>query len=108
MQYKALISFSGLISMSMGEVREIADQKIVNDLLKAGYIQPNVGSEPRPSAVIDKSKIVDNEPPSKANKEVHDNHREAGQSRQCLDGAKRSKKEEVKKTRKGGKKKSEN
>ena len=99
MQYKALISFSGLISMSMGEVREIADQKIVNDLLKAGYIQ---------AAVIDKSKIVDNEPPSKANKEVHDNHREAGQSRQCLDGAKRSKKEEVKKTRKGGKKKSEN
>ena len=83
MQYKALISFSGLISMSMGEVREIADQKIVNDLLKAGYIQ---------AAVIDKSKIVDNEPPSKANKEVHDNHREAGQSRHSLDGAKRGKK----------------
>lgn len=38
MQYKALISFSGLISMSMGEVREITDQKIVNDLLNAGYI----------------------------------------------------------------------
>lgn len=41
MQYKALISFSGLISMSMGEVREITDQEIVKDLLKAGYIQPN-------------------------------------------------------------------
>lgn len=39
MQYKALISFSGLISMSMGEVREITDQKIVNDLLNAGYIE---------------------------------------------------------------------
>lgn len=38
MQYKALISFSGVISMSMGEVREITDQKIVNDLLNAGYI----------------------------------------------------------------------
>lgn len=62
MKYKALVSFSGLISMAEGEVREIEDPAIVNDLLKAGYIQPNVGSEPRPSAVIDKSKIVDNEP----------------------------------------------
>jgi len=63
MQYKALISFSGLISMSMGEVREITDQEIVNDLLNAGYI-----------AEIREIKIE----------------------------------EEVKKTKKGGKKKSEN
>lgn len=40
MEYKALVSFSGAISMSMGEVREIEDPAIVNDLLKAGYIQP--------------------------------------------------------------------
>lgn len=39
MQYRALVSFSGLISMSMGEVREIKDESIVNDLLKAGYIE---------------------------------------------------------------------
>ena len=38
MMYRALKSFSGVISMSMGEVREITDQKIVNDLLNAGYI----------------------------------------------------------------------
>ena len=38
MVYRALKSFSGVISMSMGEVREITDQKIVNDLLNAGYI----------------------------------------------------------------------
>ena len=63
MQYKALISFSGLISMSMGEVRKIADQKIVNDLLNAGYI----------------AKIIEIK-----------------------------KEEEAKKTKKGGKKKSEN
>lgn len=68
----------------MGEVREIADQKIVNDLLKAGYIQ---------AVVIDKSKIVDNELTAIIGE---------------ADGAKRGKKEEVKKTRKGGKKKSEN
>lgn len=36
--YKALVSFSGVISMAMGEVREITDESIVNDLLKAGYI----------------------------------------------------------------------
>lgn len=39
MKYMALVSFSGLISMSMGEIREISDKAIVKDLLKAGYIQ---------------------------------------------------------------------
>ncbi len=38
MKYKALVSFSGLVSMTMDEVREISDQSIVKDLLKAGYI----------------------------------------------------------------------
>lgn len=79
MQYKALISFSGLISMAEGEVREIEDPAIVNDLLKAGYIQPNIEL---PAQRVDQ-KLVDNQP-------------------------KAVKKEEVKKTRKGGKKKSEN
>lgn len=37
--YKALISFSGLINMRKNEVREIKDKKIINDLLKAGYIE---------------------------------------------------------------------
>ena len=40
MQYKALVSFSGKLSMAMGEVREISDQSLVDDLLKAGYIIP--------------------------------------------------------------------
>ena len=40
MEYKALVSFSGAISMSMGEVREIEDQYLIDDLLKAGYIVP--------------------------------------------------------------------
>ncbi len=39
MQYKALVSFSGQISMTVDEVREITDQAIVKDLLKAGYIE---------------------------------------------------------------------
>jgi hypothetical protein len=37
--YKALTSFSGLISMSKGEVREIKDKEIVKDLLQAKFIE---------------------------------------------------------------------
>ncbi len=38
MTYKAMISFSGLISMAEGEVREISDSSLADDLLKCGYI----------------------------------------------------------------------
>ncbi len=38
--YKALVGFSGAISMSKGEVREIKDKSLVADLTKAGYIAP--------------------------------------------------------------------
>lgn len=37
--YKALKTFSGLISMVAGETREIKDKEIIKDLLKAGYIE---------------------------------------------------------------------
>ena len=79
MVYRALRSFSGVISMAAGEERELKDQYLIDDLLKACYIQPNVESPAQRVA----QKLVDNEP-------------------------KAVKKEEVKKTRKGGKKKSEN
>jgi hypothetical protein len=39
MMYKALISFTGLVSMAKGDVREISDISLANDLLKAGYIE---------------------------------------------------------------------
>ena len=39
MKYRALISFSGNITMAMGEVREIDNEGIANDLLNAGYIE---------------------------------------------------------------------
>ena len=39
MNFKALKSFSGVISMSLGEIKEIGDEKIAEDLLKAGYIE---------------------------------------------------------------------
>lgn len=37
--YKALISFSGKVSMSKGQVREIEDKEVIKDLLNAGYIE---------------------------------------------------------------------
>ena len=38
MLYMATVSFSGKISMYEGEVREISDPSLVEDLTKAGYI----------------------------------------------------------------------
>ena len=38
MLYKACVSFSGAISMAMGEVREISDPALAADLLKAGHV----------------------------------------------------------------------
>ena len=40
MQYKALISFCGLCTMSKGKVRELPDNEITKDLLRCGYIVP--------------------------------------------------------------------
>ena len=37
--YKAKVSFSGAVSMHVGEVADIADVNIAKDLLKAGYIE---------------------------------------------------------------------
>lgn len=36
---KALVCFSGKVSMRAGEVRELNDPAIVNDLIRAGYIE---------------------------------------------------------------------
>lgn len=38
MKYKAVVSFSGSISMAEGDIAEIADKAISADLLKAGFI----------------------------------------------------------------------
>ncbi|WP_205839152.1 hypothetical protein [Velocimicrobium porci] len=40
MVVKALISFSGRISMYEGEERDIKEDALFSDLLKAGYIEP--------------------------------------------------------------------
>lgn len=40
MKIKALRSFAGAVSMFEGEVREVEDKYIVDDLLRAGYAEP--------------------------------------------------------------------
>lgn len=39
MLVKALTNFAGKVSMCVGEIREIADDEIAKDLLRAGYIE---------------------------------------------------------------------
>lgn len=40
MLVKAIESFAGKVSMYAGEVKDIKDDAIVQDLLRAGYIEP--------------------------------------------------------------------
>lgn len=40
MKYKALTSFSGVISMCKDEERELTDDFLIKDLTRAGYIMP--------------------------------------------------------------------
>ena len=39
MKYRALVSFTGTVSMAMGEVREISDLALAKNLLKVGYVE---------------------------------------------------------------------
>ena len=45
--YRALVSFSGRISMAKGEVREISDKSMVKDLLSAKYIEEVMTEKPK-------------------------------------------------------------
>lgn len=44
MLYKALKTFTGLEKMRRGEVKDLKDDYIIKDLLKAGYIEPAEGT----------------------------------------------------------------
>ena len=45
MKYRALVSFTGLVSMAKDEVREISDLSLAHDLLKAKYIEEVMADE---------------------------------------------------------------
>lgn len=48
MKYKALVGFSGIVSMAKDEVKELTNPAIINDLLSANYIK-EVKKRGRPS-----------------------------------------------------------
>ena len=39
MKYKAIVGFSGIVSMAKGEVKELTNPAIIDDLLSANYIE---------------------------------------------------------------------
>ena len=47
-KYKALVSFSGVISAAAGSEIEIKNKTVIKDLLKAGYIKPIEAEESEP------------------------------------------------------------
>ena len=59
--YKAKVSFSGVVSMNVGEVADIADVSIAKDLLKAGYIE-----EVKPAEKAKPTKATENKKPTRA------------------------------------------
>lgn len=62
--YKAKVSFSGVVSMNVGEVADIADVSIAKDLLKVGYIE-----EVKPAEKVNPTKAkVNKKPTSRARK----------------------------------------
>lgn len=59
-KYKATVSFSGLkISMVCGEVREISDQALIDNLIKAGQIIELVETHPKASQKAEEPKKKD-------------------------------------------------
>ena len=39
MKVKAKVCFCGIVNMSKGEVRDIKDKYVLDDLIKAGYVE---------------------------------------------------------------------
>lgn len=39
MKVKALVSFAGKVTMAPNEIREIKNEEVLNDLLRAGYVE---------------------------------------------------------------------
>jgi len=56
MKVKALVSFSGLISMYTGEERDIIDKGVLKDLLSAKYIEEVKEDKPKKGVKSDENK----------------------------------------------------
>lgn len=55
LMYKATRSFSGIVSMKKGDVREIKDDEVAKDLLRAGYVT-ELADESKPKATASSKK----------------------------------------------------
>lgn len=56
MRVKALKGFAGVISMRRGETREIADDAVARDLLRAGYIAVDKAVEAKEAEIVAEAK----------------------------------------------------
>lgn len=56
MKIRAVENFSGLISMRKGEERELEDELLLKDLLKAGYVVEVAPVQPTKRGAKDESK----------------------------------------------------
>lgn len=56
MKIKALVSFSGAFSMSKGDVKECSDKAILQDLLKAKYVEEVKSEKPKKGVKAGESK----------------------------------------------------
>lgn len=68
MKIRALCSFSGRITMAKGEVRDCGNEYVVNDLLRAGYVEvaeqlppANESAEKETKKLARKKKVAKNE-----------------------------------------------
>lgn len=58
MAYKATRSFSGIVSMKKGDVKDIKDVEVAKDLLRAGYVialEEEKAEESKPKATSKKT-----------------------------------------------------
>ena len=53
--YKATTSFSGIVNMKKGDVKEINNEEVAKDLLRAGYVIELEESKPKTSTSSKKS-----------------------------------------------------
>ncbi len=56
MKVKALTSFAGPVTMFGGETRDITDEKVLNDLIKCGYVEAVEDAKASPPPAEDDGK----------------------------------------------------
>lgn len=70
MKYTAMIGFSGKVTAVKGQVLELNDKAVINDLLKAEYIKPLKESNSREKSKQSDEDAVNNEEKNKQPEKV--------------------------------------